>query len=90
MFTKGYIELNNQRGVVHLVLPLFLLLIAGVAVFILISLGIIKNPFRNLPVVGEKEPTVAIKQEYKNPFDKKSQYVNPFDQYKSPLLNLKK
>lgn len=35
-----------------------------------------------------KEPTVSLKKEYKNPFDKNAQYVNPFSQYKNPFDNL--
>ncbi len=37
----------------------------------------------------KKEPTVALKTEVKNPFDKETQYVNPFDTYKSPFYTLK-
>ncbi len=36
-----------------------------------------------------QEPTVSLKQEYNNPFNRESQYVNPFDTTKSPFLNLK-
>lgn len=79
----------NQKGVIHLALPLLLLLV-GAAIFVLYSLGYIKNPLQNLPLVGQKTPEVDVKTEYQNPFDKKTQYENPFDDSKSPLINLKK
>lgn len=87
--------MNSQKGVIHLAVPLLLLLIIGAVFYILISLGVIKNFLpQSIPQLNnkttKKEPTVAVKTVYQNPFDKKSQYVNPFDQYKSPLLNLKK
>lgn len=83
--------MNNQKGVVHLVLLfLVLLILIGGVVYGLIFFKIIKNPLQSLPVIGKQDPTIAVKSEYKNPFDKKSQYVNPFDQYKSALLNLKR
>jgi len=36
-----------------------------------------------------QKPTVKLKTEYKNPFEKETQYVNPFAQYKNPFDNLK-
>lgn len=36
-----------------------------------------------------KEPTVTLKEEYQNPFDKEAQYVNPFSDYKNPFDSLK-
>ncbi len=76
----------NQRGVIHLALPLILLLLAGAAVFLLVYFGIITNPFKNLPFVGQTVPKVDVKSEYKNPFDKNTQYVNPFQTYKNPFV----
>jgi len=74
---------NNQKGVIHLVLPLLLLLVAGF--FALVYFGVIKNvPF--LGNLGQSGPKVTLKTEYKNPFDKKTQYVNPFDKYKNPFV----
>lgn len=77
--------MKNQKGVIHLIVPLILLLILGVGGFILVSLGIIKLP--NLPFLSflQKKPAVAIKEEYKNPFKKETQYVNPFESYKNPF-----
>ena len=73
----------RQAGIIHLVLPLLLLLAAGfVALF---YFGIIKNPFKNLPFLGQKMPKVELKTEYKNPFKKETQYVNPFETYKNPF-----
>lgn len=75
--------MNNQKGVIHLALPLLLLFIA--AAVALIYFGVIKNPFKNLNLF-QKGPKVELKTEYKNPFDKESQYVNPFDTYKNPFV----
>lgn len=72
--------MNNQKGVIHLALPLILLLI--VAVVALIFFGVIKNPFKNLFQQG---PKVNLKTEYKNPFKQETQYVNPFEKYKNPF-----
>ena len=76
--------MNNQKGVTHLFLPLLLLLAAGL--FALVYFGVIKNPLKNIPIIGKKEATVKLKTEYKNPFDKKTQFVNPFDKYKNPFV----
>lgn len=73
----------KQRGVVHLALPV-LLIIAAVVVFLLIRFGVINNPFPNLPFL-QSSPSVSLKTEYKNPFDKDTQYVNPFETYKNPF-----
>lgn len=81
--------MNTQKGVIHLVVPLLLLLVIGAGVYILISLGVIKNPLKNIPIIGNigtKEAAVKLKTEYKNPFDKKTQFVNPFDKYKNPFV----
>lgn len=72
--------MNNQKGVIHLVLPLLLLLVAAVAA--LIYFGVISNPFKNL---FQKGPKVSVKSEYANPFKKETQYVNPFETYKNPF-----
>lgn len=76
--------MNNQKGVIHLVLPLLLLLAVAGSVA-LIYFGVIKNPFKNLPFFGSKAPKIELKTEYKNPFNKETQYVNPFDTYKNPF-----
>jgi len=80
---------NNQKGVIHLVVPLLLLLIIGVGGYILISQGIIQNPLKSIPFLGkltQSSPKVDLKTEYNNPFDKKTQFVNPFDKYKNPFV----
>lgn len=76
--------MNNQRGVVHLVIPLLLLI--GAAIFALVYFGVIKNPLSKLPIIGQKGANVSLKSEYKNPFNKSTQYVNPFDTYKNPFV----
>lgn len=75
----------NNKGVIHLALPLLLVLVVGAAAFILVTLGVIKNPLKNLNLF-QKGPKVEVKTEYKNPFDKKTQYVNPFETYKNPFV----
>ena len=75
---------NQQKGIIHLALPLLLLIIAAVVIFLLNYFGVIKL---NLPGVSlpQKGPTVELKTEYKNPFKKETQYVNPFETYKNPF-----
>ena len=72
----------NQKGVIHLLLPL--LLIAGAVLFFLIYKGIIKNPLDNVPFLN-RGPKVSLKTEYSNPFKQETQYVNPFETYKNPF-----
>lgn len=82
--------MNNQKGVIHLVVPLLLLLALGAGVFFLIFYGVIKNPLNNLPILKnlpilQQSSSASIKSEYKNPFKKDTQYVNPFETYKNPF-----
>lgn len=81
----------NQKGAIALVAPILLVLIIVAIVFILISQGFIKNPFKSfsLPTV-KKEPAVSLQKRYQNPFDKSAQYVNPFSEFKNPFDLLKK
>lgn len=72
-----------RRGIAHL-LPLVIIAILLVAVPLLIYKFVLK---KNLPFV-DKQPNVALKTEYANPFDKKTQYVNPFDESKNPFVDL--
>lgn len=76
--------MQNQKGVIHLALPLLLLLAVAGSVA-LIYFGVIKNPFKNLNLF-QKGPKVEVKTEYKNPFKKETQYVNPFETYKNPFV----
>lgn len=78
--------MNNQKGVVHLVLIVVVLLLIAGAVYALVYFGIIKNPLNNLPIVGTSQPKVEVKTEYQNPFKKETQYVNPFQSYKNPFV----
>ena len=78
--------MHKQKGVIHLALPLLLLLAIAAVFFALIYFGVLKNPFGNLPLIGKKQPSVNLKTEYQNPFDKNSQYVNPFQTYKNPFV----
>lgn len=36
-----------------------------------------------------QQPTVPLRTEYKNPFEKNTQYTNPFSEYKNPFDNVK-
>lgn len=76
--------MDKQRGIIHIALPILLLLVAGIALFLLNYFGVIKL---NLPGVSlpQKGPSVELTKEYKNPFDKETQYVNPFEEYKNPF-----
>ena len=40
-------------------------------------------------VTSPVKPTVTLKTETKNPFNKDTQFVNPFETYKSPFYSLK-
>ena|SRR3989344_3068209 len=74
-----------KKGIVHI-----LLIVVVLGVFVVAALLVIKFVFKkNLPFSAQK-PTVALKTEYQNPFDKKTQYVNPFEEFKNPFTNLNK
>lgn len=83
---------NNQKGVIHLVVPLLLLLIFAAIIFGLAAIGILRMPLKSLPAlpgVKKQEPTVTLQKQYQNPFDKNTQYINPFSSYKNPFDTLK-
>lgn len=67
-----------MRGI-YIVLLAAIIIIA--LIYVLLVLGIIKNPF-------SKELNVSLREVYENPFDKDTQYVNPFSEYKNPFDNL--
>ena len=83
--------MNSQKGVIHLLAPLLLLIIAVVSVVILSYLKIIKLPdfFNKIPGVGSKQVAVELKKTYQNPLKKETQYVNPFQEYKNPFVTNK-
>ena len=73
----------TKKGVVH---HTGLIIIAVIAVWALVLyLLISKNILKVKTPFTEKEPTVELKTEYSNPFDKNTQYINPFDQTKNPF-----
>lgn len=76
--------MTNKKRTIIIGLPL-LLLVVGALIFVLVYFKAINNPLQNLPS-SQTGPKVAIKKDYKNPFDKKTQYVNPFEQYKNPFV----
>jgi len=73
-----------KKGFAHLI-PIFIILALAVAGAYYIYTKVLN---KRLSLPGSGEPTVQLKKDYKNPFDKKTQYVNPFDEYKSPLHSL--
>lgn len=77
--------MSLKKGVVHIV-PVILVF----ALLIILPLLIIKFVFKKGLPFDDRKPTVAMKSEYSNPFDKKSQYVNPFSEFKNPFTNLNK
>lgn len=82
-------RISSEKGVVALAVPLLLIIIIAAAVFLLISQGIIKNPFQqltqNVLAPAKKQPSVSLQKQYQNPFDKSAQYVNPFAEFKNPF-----
>lgn len=76
--------MNNQKGVAHLLLLLFIVALIGGAGFLFYK-GYIKLPSFGTSLF-QKKVQVEIKKEYKNPFKKETQYVNPFDKYKNPFV----
>jgi len=72
----------TQKGIAHIV-PIILILI----LVIVLPLLVIKFVFKkNLPLISDKKPTVELKTEYSNPFEKNTQYTNPFDEFKNPFV----
>lgn len=79
--------MNTEKGIIHIAVFLLILLIVGAGFYILISLGIIKNPLGGLPFFkNDNVPKISTRTEYKNPFKKETQYVNPFETYKNPFV----
>lgn len=72
-----------KRGIAHL-------FVIGIGVLVLLvgTLLVAKFVFNKKISFGKKEPNVALKTVYQNPFDKKTQYVNPFSETKNPFVNL--
>lgn len=72
-----------KKGVVH---HTGLIIIAVIAVWALVLYFLIsKNILKIKTPFSPKQPTVELKTEYKNPFNKETQFVNPFDQTKNPF-----
>jgi len=82
---------NNSKGSAHIFIILIVIILG---VWIFISQGFINLPFSNQlsSLDDEKvvsEPSITLKTQYQNPFDKTSQYVNPFAETKNPFDALK-
>lgn len=75
-----------KKGIAH-ILPVILIAIVVIGVWLLIYTFVLKKKV-SLPGLSGKEPTVELKKDYKNPFNKNAQYVNPFDDFKNPLAQL--
>lgn len=83
----------NQKGAVHLFVVIIVLVIVAVAAYLLYQGGYFNfatpKPSQDQNTqTTPQEPTVSLKNEYENPFDKDTQYVNPFSEYKNPFDSL--
>lgn len=76
----------NQKGSVFVIFILFFVAILGVAAFV-----VYKTISTSTKKIAQSSQAlaVAVKEEYKNPFDKNTQYQNPFNSYKNPFDELK-
>ncbi len=80
----------REKGITPLFIIIIVSLVLAAIGFVLVSQGIIKLPGstnKTSPASANK-PTVELKEEYKNPFDKKTNYTNPFSEYKNPFDTL--
>lgn len=71
----------QQKGLAPIYLVLLIAAIIAALVYIVLSQGILKLPFRG----KAEEPIFNIKTEYQNPFRSTNQdegYVNPFENLK--------
>ena len=73
-----------KKGIAHTLL-IILIAIAVLAIPVVVAVFVFH---KRIPLLSKKAPNVALKTEYKNPFDKKTQYVNPFEETKNPFANL--
>lgn len=73
-----------KKGIAHTLL-IILIAIAVLAIPVVVAVFVFH---KRIPLLSKKVPNVALKTEYKNPFDKKTQYVNPFAETKNPFANL--
>lgn len=75
---------NNKSKVIRFGVPIaVLLIIVLIGVLLAYSKGV---PLPSQLVFQKKQPTVTLKTEYNNPFNKETQYVNPFEKYKNPFV----
>ena len=89
---QGQVSLGKKFKLHPVLLSVLLLLILtslGLSVYFLTTTKKFEPPSK-AATSGQKEPTVTLKSDFKNPFQQQSQYLNPFDPTKSPLYNLKK
>lgn len=79
----------SHRGFAHILI--LLLIISSILLFVALYYTQVLK--KNIPGIGNQaandELAIQTKEEYANPFDKKSQYVNPFEQNKNPFDNVK-
>lgn len=75
---------SHKSKVIRFGVPIMvLLIIVLVGVLLAYSKGVVQLPSQ---LVFQKKPTVTLKTEYNNPFNKEVQYVNPFEKYKNPFV----
>lgn len=88
--TPPKVGVTTQRKQRQLIFVLIFALLAVILLILVLANTMQRvKPQKATPTRVSKEPTVNLKKEYQNPFDKNSQYVNPFSQYKNPFDNLK-
>ena len=77
---------KNQAGSIMVILAIiFLAVVAGAGFFVY------KTITKSTQKVSQSSQslTVALKEEYSNPFSKDTNYSNPFSSYQNPFDNLK-
>lgn len=82
----GLMPKNSEKGSVLLVLVIFFFITASAAVYLVLKTftASSKKIEKSAQVLS-----VALKEDYQNPFDKKAQYENPFSDYHNPFEDLK-
>ena len=76
--------MGYKKGIAHTLL----VVVVGIVVLAIPIVVAVFVFHKRIPLLSKKVPNVALKTEYKNPFDKKTQYVNPFEESKNVFANL--
>lgn len=80
-----FLPFKLKKGIAHVFL-IVILAVAILAIPIIIAVFVFH---KKLPFSGKEQVNVALKTDYKNPFNKTTQYTNPFGEYKNPFINLR-